>query len=87
MWDEEVSEGAHVGTRTHQGTPGGPGAPRWIFPTWCTSLGYYLHQKFLNIQEKNCTKFSEHSENFYFRVIFYCTGNLENRQNIAFYFI
>ena len=52
MWDEEVSEGAHVGTTTHQGAPGGPGAPRWVVPTWCTSLWYYLHQKFLNIQKK-----------------------------------
>ena len=71
MWDEEVSEGAHVGTTTHQSTPGGPGAPRWVVPTWCTSLWYYLHQKFLNIQKKkNHIMFSEHSEKFYFWVFF-----------------
>ena len=36
MWDEEISEGAHVGTRTNQGAPGGPSAPRWVVPTWDT---------------------------------------------------
>ena len=51
MWCKEISEGAHVGTTTHQGAPGGPGVPRWIVPTWCTSLWYYLHQKFRNIQK------------------------------------
>ena len=87
MWANEISEGAHVGTTTHQGASGGPGAPRWVVPTWCTSLQYYLHQKFLNIQEKNHIEFSGHSENFYFWVIFYCTGNSENKHNMAFYFI
>ena len=53
MWEEEVSEGAHVGTTTNQGAPGGPGAPRWVVPTWCTSLRHYLHQKFRNIQKKS----------------------------------
>ena len=64
MWDEEVSEG----TTNHQGTPGGPGMPRWVVPTWCTSLWYYLHQKFIKFQ--NPIRFLEHSENFYFWVIF-----------------
>ena len=32
MWCKEISEGAHVGTTTHQGTPGVPGAPRWVVP-------------------------------------------------------
>ena len=83
MWDEEVSEGAHVGTTTHQGVlacPGGfcpPGAsPSDII---CTRNS--------EIFRKNHIKFSGHSENFYFWIIFYCTGNSENRQNMAFYFI
>ena len=70
MWDEEVSEGAHVGTTTHQGAPRGPGAPRWVVPTWFTSLWYYLHQKIRNIQKKFHVQFSGHSGNFYFWVIF-----------------
>ena len=53
MWYEEISEGAHVGTTTHQGTPGGLSAPRWVVPSWCTSLWYYLHQKFINNQKKS----------------------------------
>ena len=87
MWAKEISEGGHMGTTTHQGAPGGPGALRWVVPTWCTSLRYYLHKKFLNIQKKNRINFSEHSDNFYFWVIFYCTGNSDNRLNMAFYFI
>ena len=70
MWCEEISEGAHVAITTHQGAPGGPGTPRWVVPTLCTSLWYYLHQKFGNILEKNHIKFSGHSEKFYFWVIF-----------------
>ena len=37
--------------------------------------------------EKIRIRVSEHSKNFYFWVIFYCTKNSENRQNMAFYFI
>ena len=35
---------------------------------------------------KNHTKFSGHLENFYFRGIFYCMDNSENRQKILFLF-
>ena len=33
----------------------------------------------LKYSRKNHTKFSGHSENFYFRGIFYCMDNSENR--------
>ena len=36
MWCEEIGEGAHMGTTTHQDAPGVAGAPRWVVPTWCT---------------------------------------------------
>ena len=36
---------------------------------------------------KNRINFLEHSENFYFWVIFYCMENSENKLNMAFYFI
>ena len=35
-WAKEMSERAHVGTKTHQGAPGAAGTPRWVVPTWCT---------------------------------------------------
>ena len=70
MWCEEISEGAHVGTTTHQGAPGVPGVPRWVVPTWCTSLYYYLHQKFLNIQKKIVLNFQSILRTFIFGSFF-----------------
>ena len=86
MWDEEISEGPTWGpqpTRVRLGVlarPGGlcpPGAPP--SDVICT--------KNSEIFRKNHIKFSEHSENFYFWVISYCTNNSRNRQRMAFYFI
>ena len=86
MWDEEISEGATWGpqpTRARLGVlarPGGlcpPGAPP--SDVICT--------KILKYSEKNRIKISEHSENFYFWVIFYCTEKAENTQSLAFYLI
>ena len=73
MWAKEISEGAHVGTTTPQGTPGGAGAPRWVVPTWCTSLRYYLHQKFINILEKIVSGFHSILRTFIFGSFYYCT--------------
>ena len=42
--------------------------------------GVFLVQKILKYSRKNHTKFSGHLENFYFRGIFYCIDNSENRQ-------
>ena len=70
MWYEGISEGGHVGTTAHQGAPGGPGAPRWVVPTWCTSLRYYLHQKFINIQKKNVLNFQGILRTFIFGPFF-----------------
>ena len=86
MWCEGISEGAHVGTTTHQGAPGGPSAPMWVVPTRYTSLLCYLHQKFLNIQEKKRIKFSEHSENFYFWVIFLLHGKFRKQTKLGILF-
>ena len=38
----------------------------------------------LKYSKKNHTKFVGHLENFYFRGIFYCMDNSENRQKILF---
>jgi hypothetical protein len=53
MWAKEISEGAHVGATTHQGAPGGAGAPWCLVGTRCTPLWYYLHQKFRNNWKKS----------------------------------
>ena len=83
MWDEEVSEGPTWGpqpTRARLGVlarPGGlcpPGAPPLVI----------FAPEILKYLGKNHIKFSGHSENFYFWVFFYCTGNSENRQNKHF---
>ena len=42
-------------------------------------------QIFSKILEKNHIPFSGHLENFYFRGIFYCKDNLENRKKILFF--
>ena len=39
----------------------------------------------LKYSRKNHIKFSGHLENFYFRDIFYCMDNLENRQKYYFF--
>ena len=40
--------------------------------------------KILKYSRKNHTKFAGHLEHFYFRTIFYCTDNSENRRIILF---
>ena len=86
MWDEEVSKGgtggpqptkARLGVLARPGELCSPGAPP--SDIICTRNS--------EIFKKNRVKFSGHSENFYFWVIFYCTGNSENRQNMGLYFI
>ena len=41
----------------------------------------------LKYSRKNHISFSGHLENFYFRGIFYCMDNLENRHKILLFFI
>ena len=33
QWAEEAPGGCSEGSTTHQGAPGGPGAPWWVVPT------------------------------------------------------
>ena len=44
--------------------PGGPGAPRWVVPTWPPLI--LFAPGIIKYSEKNHIKFSEHFENFYF---------------------
>ena len=46
-----------------------------------------LALKILKYSRKNQIKLAWHSEDFYFRDIFYCTDNSENKQIILFFFI
>ena len=46
--------------------------------------GVFSVPEILKYSIKSHTKFSGHLENFYFRDIFYCTDNFENRQIIVF---
>ena len=63
VWEEEVSEGAH------QGAPGS-----WHAQVGCAHLVHLplvlFAPKILKYLGKNCIKFSEHSENFYFEPFF-----------------
>ena len=86
-WVKEISEGTHVGATTHQGAPGRGGTPWCLVVSRCTPPLMLFAPEILKYSEKIRIKFSEHSENFYFWVIFYCTENSGNRQGMAFYFI
>ena len=86
MWDEEISERAHVGTTTHQGTPGVLARLGVLCPP-AAPPSDVICTKNSEIFRKNRIKFSRHSGNFYFWVFFYCMVKSENRQNKAFYFI
>ena len=83
MWYEEVSEGDH--------NPPGRAWGSWRAQVGCSHLVHLplvlFAQKIQNNSEKNHIKFSEHSENFYFWVIFYCMEKSENMQDMGFYFI
>ena len=46
--------------------------------------GVFSVPKILKYSRKNHTKFAGHLEHFYFRDIFYCMDNSENRQIILF---
>ena len=46
--------------------------------------GMFLMPDILKYSTKNHISFSGHLENFYFRGIFYCKDNSENRQKIFF---
>ena len=73
----------HVGPMRQGRTPGGGCAlcPRgqMVGPP-----GVFSVPEILKYPENNRIKILGHSEYFYFWVIFYCKGNLENRQKILF---
>ena len=50
----------------------------------CLPPAVFSVPKILKYSIKNHTKFAGHLENFYFRDIFYCMDNSENRQIILF---
>ena len=66
MWDEEISEGAHVGDHNPLG---GPGVPRWIAHLVHLPLVLFA-PKILKYSKNNRVNFLGHSENFYFGSFF-----------------
>ena len=87
MWAKEISEGAHVGATTHQGTPWGC----WRALVSCGHLGHPPHVLFaleiLKYSKKIMLNFQGILRIFIFGSFFYCTEKTENRINMAFYFI
>ena len=73
-----ISGGGHVGP-TRQGARPGPSWPNGGPP------GVFSVPVILKYSTKNHISFSGHLENFYFRGIFYCKDNSENRQKILFF--
>ena len=86
-WAKGISEGGHVGTKTHQGAPGVAGAPWCLVGIRCTPPLMLFAPEIQKYSEKNRIKFSEHSENFYFWVIFLLHGENRKQDNhdILFY--
>ena len=79
MWDEEISEGAHMGTTTHQGAPGGPGRAQ----VGCAHLVHLplilFGPKILKYSEKIILNFQSILRTYIFGSFFYCMENSENR--------
>ena len=51
QWAEEAPGGRSKGSTTHQGAPGGPGAPWWVVPTSVAPRTASLLYKYPNILE------------------------------------
>ena len=49
QWAKKVPEGCSKGSTTHQGAPGGLGAPMWVVPTSVASHTASLLYKYSNI--------------------------------------
>ena len=83
VWVAGISEWVPVGPTSLVGAPRG-----WPRPVslWLTGAppGVCSVPKILKYYTKNHTKFSGHSEKFYFRDFFYCTDNSENRKIMEF---
>ena len=86
MWDEEISEGAHVGTTTPRVCQGALARPGGLCPPGAPPLVIFA-PKILKYSGKNHIKFSGHSENFYFWVIFLLHGKFrkQTKHGILFY--
>ena len=71
MWEEEVSEGAMWGPQPARARLGVLACRGGLCPPGAPPSDIICTKN----SEKNRIKFSEHSENFYFWVIFYCMEN------------
>ena len=85
MWAKEISEGATWGPQPTGALLGLLARPGALCPPGEPPLMLFAPEM-IKYSGKNRIKFLGHPGNFYFWVIFYCTGNSENRKNMAFYF-
>ena len=84
FWRKKECVGAGISGGGPRGAHEAGGAPwtlvaRCQLPLLCSQC-----QMLSNIPEKNHTKFVGHLEHFYFRAIFSCMDNSEDRQMILF---
>jgi hypothetical protein len=75
-----ISEGDPRGTHKAGGAPRGVGHALHPCGPLVQPPGAISVPEILKYSIKNHTKFSGHLENFYFRDIFYCMDNSENRK-------
>ena len=79
FWRKKKCVGARISGGGPCGVHEAGGAPHMVGPP-----GVFSVPIILKYFRKNHIKFSGHLENFYFRDIFYCKDNSENRQKILF---
>ena len=79
-----ISGGGPPGAHETGGAPRGRGHALHSRGLVLAPPAVFSVPKILKYSIKNHTKFAGHLEHFYFRDIFYCTDNSENRQKILF---
>ena len=79
-----ISGGGHQGPTRQGGAPRGRGRALHSRGLVLAPPAVFSVPKILKYSIKNHTKFAGHLEHFYFRDIFYCIDNLENKQIILF---
>ena len=80
-----ISGGGPHGAHEAGGAPQGGGRALCPRGQVVAPSGVFSEPIILKYSTKNHISFSGHLENFYFRGIFYCKDNSENRQKILFF--
>ena len=87
MWTKEISEGPMWGPQPTRARLGVLARPGGLCPPGAPPLVLFASKILKNSEEKNHIWFSEHSENFYFWVIFLLHGKFrkQTKHGILFY--